>query len=103
MREYRSAQDKKGETATVDTNKAYRWSTDTTTIILNLEIDGSSKLHAPAALPPEQTPAPIEQEAVWTPEWIWTVWNIKHLALAAIRTRNRPSRTAIRQSTLTEV
>jgi hypothetical protein len=35
----------------------------------------SSQLHAPAALPPgTELPVPIEYEAGWAPEPVWTRW-----------------------------
>jgi hypothetical protein len=36
----------------------------------------SGQLQAPAALPPgEKLPVPIEQEAGWVPESVWTLWS----------------------------
>jgi len=36
---------------------------------------GSGQPHVPAALPhEEEIPVPIEQEAVWAPELVWTFW-----------------------------
>jgi hypothetical protein len=38
-------------------------------------MEGSSQLHAPAALPPEkELPVPIGYEAAWVPEPVWNLW-----------------------------
>jgi hypothetical protein len=35
----------------------------------------SGQLHVPAALPPRKEPfIPVEQEAGWAPEQVWTRW-----------------------------
>jgi hypothetical protein len=45
----------------------------------------SGRLHALAALPRREVAAlPLEEEAGWTPEPIWTMWR-KNLALPRIR------------------
>jgi hypothetical protein len=37
--------------------------------------EGSCQLHAPVALPlRKEPPVPIEQEAGWAPEAVWTTW-----------------------------
>jgi hypothetical protein len=54
----------------------------------------SGHLHAPAALPPgKEPPLPIEQEAEWTPEQVWTrCRREKFPALAGNRTSDHPAR-----------
>ena len=41
---------------------------------------GRDQSHAPAALPPgEEHPVPIEQEAAWALEPVWSFWKRKNL------------------------
>jgi len=48
----------------------------------------SGQLHAPTPLPS----APIQREAGWTPELVWTFWRReKSHILARIRTPDRPA------------
>jgi hypothetical protein len=50
-------------------------------------------LHTSVALHWEQPLAPIEQEAVWTPELFWDFWRTeKSLTSAGIQTPDRPAR-----------
>lgn len=50
-----------------------------------------SRYHAPAALLPGRTPASIEQEAVWTPEPVWTFGERRDLfAPVGVRNPDRP-------------
>jgi len=46
--------------------------------------------HAPAALPPGKDPAPIIQEAAWTPGPILT--GVENLAPTGIQSPDRPAR-----------
>jgi hypothetical protein len=59
----------------VNAMKAYRWHRGIIPLIPNLgtKTEVSSQLHAPATLPRERTQVPIEQEAGWAPESLWTV------------------------------
>jgi hypothetical protein len=48
----------------------------------------SGQLYAPATLSPgKKPPAPIEQEAGWAAEPVWTTWRRKFLTLPGLELR----------------
>jgi hypothetical protein len=52
----------------------------------------SGQLNIPAALLQENNPLPIEQEAEWAPEPVWTFWGRKKsLAPTTIQTLGHPA------------
>jgi hypothetical protein len=52
--------------------------------------------HLSTSLPQEETPVPIEEEAVFDPEPVWTVWRReKSLAAADFRTPSHAARSSV--------
>jgi hypothetical protein len=56
----------------------------------------SGQLNAPAR---KKSPVPIEQEAEWAPEPVWTFWRIENFAPTGIRPADRLARSLIRCTT----
>jgi hypothetical protein len=63
--------------------KAYRGRRGIAPLILNLSLDGGKWLssHLGYFTPQERTMVPIEQEAGWTMELVWTFWGLEYLLL----------------------
>lgn len=53
-----------------------------------MEVRG--KLHAPDTLPPKRTPFPMEEEAAWVPEAVWTLRKIEKSPDDAMKRKTIP-------------